>query len=94
MMKINTTASSLMLSRWKQVAKTSSSLASAQMGSLYERQKARLHAVQVLAEPSAARPSRSEVLVEDLGGLSAMMVLLLKQTHLQKDVAEAVFVGG
>jgi hypothetical protein len=26
----------------------------------------------------------------DLGGLRAMMVLLLKQTHLQKDVADAV----
>ena len=26
----------------------------------------------------------------DLGGLSAMMVLLLKQTHLQNDVADAV----
>jgi hypothetical protein len=30
---------------------------------------------------------------EDLGGLRAMMVLLLKQTHLQNDVAEAVLVG-
>lgn len=29
----------------------------------------------------------------DLGGLRAMIVLLLKQTHLQKDVAEAVWVG-
>lgn len=29
----------------------------------------------------------------DLGGLRAMMVLLLKQMHLQKDVAEAVWVG-
>ena len=29
----------------------------------------------------------------DLGGLRAMMVLLLKQIHLQKDVAEAVWVG-
>jgi hypothetical protein len=33
-MKMKTTASSLTLSRWKHVAKTSSSLASAQMGSL------------------------------------------------------------
>jgi hypothetical protein len=29
----------------------------------------------------------------DLGGLRAMMVLLLKQMHLQKDVAEAVWIG-
>jgi hypothetical protein len=28
----------------------------------------------------------------DLGGLRAIMVLLLKQMHLQKDVAEAVWV--
>ena len=34
-----------------------------------------------------------EVGVVDLGGLRAMMVLLLKQMHLQKDVAEAVWVG-
>lgn len=34
---------------------------------------------------------RADVLDDDLGGLSAMMVLLLlKQMHLQKDVAEAV----
>ena len=46
-------------------------------------------------EPSEAARSRSGLLLllaaaeEDLGGLSAMMVLLLKQTHLQKEVADA-----
>ena len=73
------------------------------MGSLYERQKARLQEVQVRCcwpgdldpESSEAARSRSGWLLataaaeEDLGGLSAMMVLLLKQTHLQKEVAEA-----
>lgn len=38
------------------------------------------------------RECREEVLgaAEDLGGLRAMMVLLLKQTHLQNDVADAM----
>lgn len=70
------------------------------MGSLYERQKARLQDEQVRwcsggDSPSEARSrwrERGEVVPEDFGGLSAMMVLLLKQTHLQKDVAEAVLV--
>jgi hypothetical protein len=42
------------------------------------------------AAAAAARPRREGVDDEGLGGLSAMMVLLLKQTHLQKEVAEAV----
>ena len=50
---------------------------------------------------SCGRPRGVEVEVEggawiatvDLGGLSAMMVLLLKQMHLQKEVAEAVGEG-
>jgi hypothetical protein len=86
-MKMKTTASSLTLSRWKQVANTSSSLALAQIGSLYDRQKARLQDVQVRCELD---PSEEEEEEEDLGGLRAMMVLLLKQMHLQKDVADAV----
>lgn len=68
------------------------------MGSLYERQKARLQDEQVRwcsggDPPSEARSrwrERGEVAPEDFGGLSAMIVLLLKQTHLQKDVAEAM----
>jgi len=58
------------------------------MGSLYERQKARLQDVQVRrcsGDPSARREC-GEADVVDLGGLRAM-------THLQKDVAEAVWVG-
>jgi hypothetical protein len=43
-------------------------------------------------DPSARRECE-EAGVVDLGGLRAMMVLLLKQMHLQKDVAEAVWVG-
>jgi hypothetical protein len=105
-MKMKTTASSLTLSRWKQGANTSSSLALAQIGSLYDRQKARLQDVQVRCEldpeeeeeeaaEEAAREKRrrreeEEEEEEDLGGLRAMMVLLLKQMHLQKDVADAV----
>jgi len=89
-MKMKTTASSLAESRLKQVVKTSSSLAPLQIGRLYERQKALLHSLQVPRVFFASdldSPDPGEV-----GEVpsSCIMVLLVKQVHLQKEVDAAV----
>lgn len=85
-MKPQTMILSLLLSRWKQEVTTSFSSASLQMGRLYLRQKARLHWVQ---EEEEARGERKPGGGLGEGGLSwrgprGMMVLFVKQVHLQK----------
>lgn len=86
-MNVNTTIWSFLLSRWKQVVKTSFSSASLQIGSRWSRQKARLQ----LAHDAAA--ARWLGLLSVVGFVeweeSGMMVLFVKQVHLQNDGGEA-----
>jgi len=82
-MKIKTTASSLAESRLKQVVKTSSSLAFSQMVRLYDRQEALLHSLHV---PRVFFGSELESPEPDEVPSSWIMVLLVKQVHLQKEV--------
>lgn len=84
-MKVSTTIWSLRLSLWKQVVKISFSSASLHIGSLCDRQKARLHIAQVAGGARVVSDG-----CEDVGGTEpwadkGMMVLLVKQVHLQKD---------
>ena len=85
---MKTTASSFAESRWKQVVNTSSSLAPLQIGRLYERQKALLQSLHV-PRVFLTLSSGDGVFADDDVEVpsSWIMVLLLKQVHLQKEVA-------
>jgi hypothetical protein len=76
---VNTTIWSFLLSRWKHVVKTSFSSAFLHIGKCWVRQKALLQVLHVAPAARGVSPE-AEVWVE-----SAMMVLLLKQVHLQNE---------
>jgi hypothetical protein len=98
-MNTNTTASSLTLSLWKQVVKIFSSFAVEHIGKLYDRQNCLVQSAQVRERCAGASFAAESALSKTkAGGLlagvlrsdvvldRAMMVLLEKQVHLQKDV--------
>jgi len=82
-MKVKTTIWSFLLSLWKHVVKTSFSSASLQMGRRRERQNALLHVAHVAPAVRGESPDGEEF--EERG----MMVLLVKQVHLQNEGGEA-----
>lgn len=92
-MNKNTTNSSFVLSRWKHVVKTSSSVAFSQMGRLYERQKDLVQSAQVrvwwgLGLSLAVEDLMGMLSSSEEGASRGMIVEFVKQV-LRGDVSRA-----